>query len=540
MQPRMFVLELNTAIRYFSLDKEERYFFLTMKKFTWNTVLRGLFALLVVTFSLHLFSHNKADVDLWGNVGFVQVPPWSAEYRYINTFSFTEPDHAWINHEWLAQWIYNMAFRAGGNPGLIVLKVILGLCLLAVVVWSMIRSGPFGAASGLYLLAALSTIGYGFSTRPHLFTYLLLAVFMVALKHNWPAWIKLTVLPCLGFIWANLHGAFFLGILIMAVYTISETIKWRLNIKRGHTCRAPWAPVSIMILLVLVSFITPYGTDLWSFIMHSATVSRPYLSEWAHFNPVAHFWDHIDFMALVLLTVIGLAFSKKPRDPLWMALLLLSFAAALVMRRIIPIFAITALLIVPGHMESAAGQTLDSIARRIKPVLAGFILTCMIAACVFGILRLNKADPMQIEIPQKQFPAQIIRFLENSKVEGNILCFFDWAEYCIWRLYPNCRVFLDGRFTDAYDVSTINAYLAFIYLGPDWDKVLDKYKADIVMIHRQNPVYPAMLTVQGWQLTMETESAALFMRTAVHQKTLDDLKSGRLSIPARVETEFFP
>ena len=54
--------------------------------------------------------------------------------------------------------------------------------------------------------------------------------------------------------------------------------------------------------------------------------------------------------------------------------------------------------------------------------------------------------------------------LREHRIQGNMLAFFDWAEYSIWHLYPNIRQFLDGRLVSAYSRQTIDDYLDFVYL----------------------------------------------------------------------------
>ncbi len=146
----------------------------------------------VLAFALQLFSDNKADVDLWGNVGFVTAMPWQEGFHRENTFSFTEPGHPWVNHEWLAEYILHHTHRLAGNPGLLLLKIALGLATLALMQAALARHGTSPPVRLFLLLLLISTMGYGFSTRPHLFTYLLLAVFLTLLERpapsSWDSW----------------------------------------------------------------------------------------------------------------------------------------------------------------------------------------------------------------------------------------------------------------------------------------------------------------------------------------------------------------
>ncbi len=57
------------------------------------------------------------------------------------------------------------------------------------------------------------------------------------------------------------------------------------------------------------------------------------------------------------------------------------------------------------------------------------------------------------------FPVYAVKFLKDNNVKGNILVPFDWGEYAIWKLYPDNRVSIDGRFDTVYPIDVIKDYL---------------------------------------------------------------------------------
>jgi hypothetical protein len=99
---------------------------------------------------------------------------------------------------------------------------------------------------------------------------------------------------------------------------------------------------------------------------------------------------------------------------------------------------------------------------------------------------------------------------------------------------------LDGRFTDAYDITTVNDFFNFLYAGRGWETALQRYPTDIVLIHRQLPVYAAMIALPGWQLVAETDLAGLFLKTDTHAQTLEKIRSGALTLKAIPGPVYFP
>jgi hypothetical protein len=178
----------------------------------------------VIAFCVQIFSANQADVDLWGNVFFVQAPAWAEGFHRINTFSFTDPGHDWINHEWLAQYGFHSVYRLFGNAGLIGLKVLLGLLIIGLMNRAIRKECRSGVVRFLWLMLIISVMGFGFNTRPHLFTFLMTAIFLTLLgRSKFSPWLVLWI-PLLGLIWVNLHGAFFIGLIILGIFLVGRGV----------------------------------------------------------------------------------------------------------------------------------------------------------------------------------------------------------------------------------------------------------------------------------------------------------------------------
>ncbi|MBL7071077.1 MAG: hypothetical protein ISS26_02755 [Candidatus Omnitrophica bacterium] len=505
-----------------------------------DKAIKILCTLAIIFFCVQAFSDNKADVDLWGNVGFVKAPVWDQDFQRVNTFSFTEPDYPWFNHEWLGQYLLYLTYAHSGNTGLLLLKLALGLCVMYVLYIAMRGACKSGPVKFLLLLLIISTAGYGFSTRPHLFTYLFYALLLLFLRRN--RTIKpgqLILFPVLGVIWVNLHGAFFAGIILLVFYLIFEALK-KLYLK-GKGASSGITMISIAIVLfTAATLINPYGFRLWNFIFYSAGIARPFLSEWAPFTRMAYFNEHMDFVMLCAISIIAVVFSNRPKDPAWLGILLVLFVSAIMMRRNIPLFAITAAFVIPEHLEDVAGPHLYSIGSKIPRAVPIICLSVFLIISGIYTFTFEKTDPAEIEIPQNRFPVDAVRFLKANGISGNALIFFDWAEYCIWKLYPDCRVFLDGRLCSAYSVGTVDDYFDFLYMGRDWEDALDDYPTDIVFIHRANPVYLNMLSRAGWSLAYENEISGIFLKQAKHPEFFEAVSRGAVVYPERRQYEYFP
>ena len=497
----------------------------------------------VIVFCLQVFSDNKADVDLWGNVGFVKALPWSGDFHYVNTFSFTQPEHPWVNHEWLAEYVFYRVYSTFGNTGLLALKIMLGLTVVALIYVASRQTLRSGALQALFLLLLVSTMGYGFSTRPHLFTYVFLAALLLLLRQHHARPLMLpAIMPILGILWANFHGAFFIGAIVLALYATTSLVMTAVKGSLRRNLRPVMLTFAALALFLAATLVNPYGPHLWEFVFQSGATMRPYLSEWAMFNPIRDFGTHPDFVVLVIITVCVLVFSRRHSDPCGIVILSATLASAFFMRRNIPLFAIVAGSVLPAFLEDAAGVRFSRIITLVRPALLNIVLLALIPFSLYSCTAFNKSSPLQIEIPAGKYPLEIIRFMQRNAVSGNALVFFDWAELAIWKLYPQCRVFLDGRFLSAYSEDTIRDYFQFLYGAPEWDRAIDAYPTDIVLVHAGNPVVPLIARRPDWRLAFAAGPARLYLKYGKHTQitAMDEVDAALLPAPECKPVELFP
>jgi hypothetical protein len=89
-------------------------------------------------------------------------------------------------------------------------------------------------------------------------------------------------------------------------------------------------------------------------------------------------------------------------------------------------------------------------------------------------------------------------YIQESELEGNIFHPQGYGDYLIWRLWPNQRVFFDGR-VHLYNEDLVHDYLN-IMAAKDWQRLLQEYEIQHVLLPRQGP--------SGEQLRSELAASA--------------------------------
>jgi hypothetical protein len=88
-----------------------------------------------------------------------------------------------------------------------------------------------------------------------------------------------------------------------------------------------------------------------------------------------------------------------------------------------------------------------------------------------------------------------------------------WGDYLIYHLYPSKKVFIDGR-SDFYGDTFSERYLDVINIRYGWDKTLDKYAIDTVVLSTQLPLSSALKISREWRVVHDDGVAVVFHRVA--------------------------
>jgi len=135
------------------------------------------------------------------------------------------------------------------------------------------------------------------------------------------------------------------------------------------------------------------------------------------------------------------------------------------------------------------------------------------ALILFIGLGVNIVVPMDVKVDSKRFPIKAVKFIKDNQIKGNLLVLFNWGSYALYKLYPQCRVAVDGRYEEVYPKSLIDDVARFHYFGKNWEGLLYKYHADAMLIPVEyRELYQGLKTLPDWKLIYLDEMAAVFVR----------------------------
>jgi hypothetical protein len=439
-----------------------------------------------------VLAQTSADPDLWGHlrmgadiVGGGRLP---ADDRYTFTGFPT-----WVNQSWLSDAFMHLAWALGGTPGLIAGKMALAAATLAVVGATIHRAGVRGPLFELLVFVTLVAIFPSVATvRPQLFSLLLFAVLLdVLARSEGPRPTGLVAVAPIMVVWANLHGAWLLGLTTFALWTAVELVQPPHALRRAATLAGALA------LACLATLVTPYGLLLWASFRDTMGTSLQDVSEWRSVleSPRAA-------SLVVWLTLTGLAgVGVRAEGRRWSRILILAWLAwsSWRVRRLLPFYGIATVSLVVPYLAALARRAplRPRPAPSQRPALrAAIVVATLVVLAVSAVLTVRALACLRID-HTREADVPAARFIASNHLRGRMLTYSDWGLYAIWHFAPRVRVSLDGRRELAYPKTELQRHAAIYWNAPSALADVAALAPDYIWLPAKLPVIPTLRT-HGW------------------------------------------
>lgn len=447
-------------------------------------------------------------------------------------FSFTRAGQPWFAWEWLWDVIFGWLHLHAGMAGVLAVNsLVLALTFALLFRLARWKSRDAALALAMTLLAAAGSTMHWLA-RPHLFTMLFTVVFCSVLE-RWGAGKGLWVLPAITVLWTNLHGGFFVGILIVAAYGANEFA--RLLLDTSASRRPALANGSRYLLAaagcLLASLVNPYGYQLHAHIFAylSDGFFRANITEFHSLNfqnPEARYFE-----ILLLLGAVSAFRGVRKGRLTWPILFGMWAHLALYSARNVEIFV---LLAAPHAAETLAEglrhgvplswagwirRGLEAV-RELASELAALdrpprLYPLSVAAIVsLAVLLRAPLAPaaFRAEYDPKSYPVSAANQLEEAGLVRSVFTEDIWGGYLIYRGYPRTRVFMDGR-SDFYGVPFAKEYIKAIGVQPGWQQYLGRYGVDTILLRPDSALAGALRQSSAWRVVYD-DGVALIFRSA--------------------------
>lgn len=375
-----------------------------------------------------------------------------------------------LTQYWLAQILFFIIHKTFGPFGLVITGAVI-FTIISALLWRLIREKGF-YISLLIIVGFTSYVLKDFvAIRPQIMTFLFttLVLFLLETFKEKKTFRYLFPLPFVMLLWANMHGGFIYGVVIISFYMVAviitsfrhkhAAIESNKYIFNAHILKF----VAIAGFSIIISLANPntYKAFLYAFSTQSifaeiVEYKSPY--EILKIYPSRMVYSFWLFIPTVL--IMGMIFIKK-RVLLPLALILFSLTLSLMSIRYISLFAI----VLTATFRYIPVDLKHSISAR-KVVILNLLIIVSLTLLIF-ITNPFKTNLIYRFNNSPVYAVQASEFLAENKIFGNIFCSYNKSAFIIYTQYPHSKIFGDSRFISEERMLTMRKIVGMLDLVTD-------------------------------------------------------------------------
>lgn len=484
--------------------------------------------LLVLVFMLVIFAgatRSVTDPDFWWHLKTGQHIVESRGIPHTDIFSTVFFGREWITHEWLSELFIYSIYQLLGLGGLIVAFSLIITAGFWIVYQRCARRAGHPYVSGFALILGALTAAPTWGVRPQMFSFLFASIYVVVL-HNYAQDEKrrsLWWLVPLMVVWVNMHAGFAVGLALIVLTIAGLALEGILS--REESVSVVWRRGRPLLLVGTICggavLLNPHGARMYLYPLETlkSHAMMKYIEEW--FSPNFHEVMFLPLLLLIFATFSVVALSSKRLRLLDLVLLLATTAGALRSARNIPFFVLIAMPLLVEHSWNWItahrwGLWLTRPEKRelgSQAILKTALNLVLLVALPIAVaaMRVHQSVAKQPVAEGKVFPAGALGFMREQRPPQPIFNDYGWGGYLIWNLYPEYRVYIDGR-ADVYGDAFMEEYLSSLSGQTNWRGPLDKYGIRTVLVKPDAALASLLRQDATWQKVFEDQQAIIFVR----------------------------
>jgi hypothetical protein len=461
--------------------------------------------------------------DFWWHLRTGQIIVQTGMIPTTDLFTFTRFGAPWINQGWLMQVLFYLLYGAGGLALILLFHALVITAGYVLLELACLRSSGEVRAATLATLAGAALGMLHWSVRPQGISFLLFGALIWTIEtHNARGGRVIWLWPVLFALWANLHGAFPFGMVLLGTYVAARLTQDLLSQRflNRETRRSLAAGVVSVAALAL----NPGGPPgmvryLLGFLQSGAT--QRYNIEFAPLT--VRSLNGLLFFGMVFL-LLFLIYRRRLVVPLYRMATLTAFGfLSLYYARAVPWFGMAAAPALAWALARPPQRASSNDFGRSARLVANYALVAVLAVAGLAGLPWLRSYVRVPDLP----PNYIVG--DETPVEGTeVLChlgdgvhmFNDLAygSYVAWAC-PAVPLFMDTRF-ELYPDRMWRDYALIANAGFGWEETLRQYGIDTLFVNKgnQRPLIAAARASGDWQVSYEDRNAVLLRRVFAERR----------------------
>lgn len=474
-------------------------------------ILTVVLYLAVFLFSIYL----PSDPDLGWHLKYGEHFFKFGEILRENVYSTMMPNYPWTNHSWASDLLIYLSYNWLGFIGV----SLLGGSIVTLTFFVLSKSFKLSLwnKSIIFplLLLFVSNVN-AVSFRSQMMSYFFTSVLIYILtKYQENPKNLLFAIP-LFLVWANFHGGFIVGLIILFGFLgITKLMEFKNNFKISAIVPAVKLEAIAVAGVLIVTLINPFGYGVYlESLNHFGNPWLKYVSEWAAFeNMSQQWWKLILFVNLYLFSIVILFMTGRIKKIFPFAVLVLLFMALAFNERryawsmyylSVPIFLELSEYIKPSSKSvQKTGALLISTA---------FLITAFYFKGYLGTYFNMNWDKFCLN-SSNACSRGAINFIAKNDLTTNLSTPYSWGGWMIWN-YPEIKPSIDGRMHLWKDASGYSAFGEYYTNVQDWESI-DKSKYDTVVVLKQKKMFKRLKKLtqeKKWTWLYEDNVSGIFVR----------------------------
>ncbi len=393
-----------------------------------------LFVSLLIVFFLSL--HPATDIDLGWHLRYGQYFFETGKVLKENIISYISPNYHWIENSWGYDVVLYQIFN---KFGFIFLTITVGLICTSIffIATSSLRKMAHWLIPLSILFLFLTFIIFVEGLRAQTVSALFFALVILCFKK------KPILLPVLTLLWANFHGAFILGLIVVLLAWLGEIISNN-NSRKLTIC---------VLLSLLTPLLNPWGFELYleaAKPFNNQALNSVLTPEWLPLLQVAPISVTVTFFATAVFLVYLFKANWLKNLSLFIPLVIL-FALTLISVRIIALFGILSIFFLSENISYITWRQNE------RKIWLGTTIALLVL--VFYSLKLSPDPIFNIASPGEEYNSwksychlteacseTITLAMAKNPKKGHGYHPLFYGGYLSWRV-QNIKTFVDGRMT---------------------------------------------------------------------------------------------
>jgi hypothetical protein len=452
-------------------------------------------AVLASLSSVDLTYQLRAGAEILGGQGIPATDTWT----------FTANGLPWTDQQWGAQVILGAIYQASSWTGLVLFRAFLTGLIFGCLFLIGRRRGLVARDAALLALAAFLVAAVALALRPQLIGMALFAVVLVLVTDRRAHPGRLWAIPFIVLAWANIHGSFFLGPVVLGLAWLEDIHD---KVPSAHRT------LVVAVASAAAACVTPFGPAVWAYALGLSTnrLVTERITEWGatSLQDLAGLLFYGSAMAVVVLIARRGSRTSWPTLA-WLAVFFVIGAYAVRGVAWWPLgagAAIAGVLVTSRIADPAHPEPLGTpLMRKLNVLVAALIVLAGIA--LLPVWRPTNAGTGTPRGVVAMAPPGITGTLRTMAAPGdhvfNPQPWGSWLEFAL----PDLPVAIDSRI-ELFPASVWDAYEDVIAGVDGWQDQLAAWDVSWVVVAAPDQAFATRLTGARWRQVYTDEDGSVF------------------------------